>query len=181
MTLNRKFALPIIALTGFGLGSAAAAAPETAVTTPTTAAAAPADRWQREPGSLLVAMLMRAAQQLNLSDEQQQSMQTVVSNFKAQHQADQNGSGLDLTVLGNPGDPKYAAAVQNAKTLAAQRIQRESELQSQLYNVLTPEQKAKLPQVLADMKAQMERSREAWRHRVPAIPNPVNPRDQIPR
>ena len=67
-----------------------------------------------------------------------------------------------LMTLANPGDPNYAAALQNAKAQAATRLQNEVEVQSQIYNVLTADQKAKLPQVLADMKSKFEARRAAW-------------------
>jgi len=41
-------------------------------------------------------------------------------------------------------------------------LQNQVELQSQIYNVLTADQKAKLPQVLADMKSKAEARRAAW-------------------
>ena len=61
-----------------------------------------------------------------------------------------------MTALANPGDPNYATALQSAKTFASTRIQQESELQGQIYNVLTAQQKAQLPTVLASMKAQAQ-------------------------
>jgi Spy/CpxP family protein refolding chaperone len=67
-----------------------------------------------------------------------------------------------MMTLANPGDPNYATALQNAKTAAATRLQKQVELQSQIYNVLTADQKAKLPQVLADMKSKAEARRAAW-------------------
>jgi len=67
-----------------------------------------------------------------------------------------------MMTLANPGDPNYATALQNAKAAAAAHLQNEVELQSQIYNVLTPDQKAKLPQVLADMKSKFEARRAAW-------------------
>ena len=67
-----------------------------------------------------------------------------------------------MTVLANPGDPNYATALQSAKTLASTRIQNQSELQGQIYNVLTAQQKAQLPTVLASMKAQAAQRRAAW-------------------
>jgi Spy/CpxP family protein refolding chaperone len=41
-------------------------------------------------------------------------------------------------------------------------------LQSQIYSVLTPDQKAKLPSVLATMKAQAEQRHAAWKAQHPA-------------
>jgi Spy/CpxP family protein refolding chaperone len=64
--------------------------------------------------------------------------------------------------LANPGDPNYATALQNAKTAAANRLQSQVDLESQIYNVLTADQKAKLPQVLADMKTKAQQRRAAW-------------------
>ena len=69
---------------------------------------------------------------------------------------------VDMSVLGNPGDPNYATALQSAKTMAATRLQNESEIQGQIYNVLTAQQKTQLPTVLAAMKAQAAQRRAAW-------------------
>ena len=66
-----------------------------------------------------------------------------------------------MTILANPGDPNYATALQNAKTRAADRLQAESQVQAQIYDVLTAQQKAQLPTVLASMKAQAEARRAA--------------------
>jgi len=144
---------------------AEANAAETDSTTSATTPAAPvpgAKHWRhRGHGAMLVGVLLHATKQLDLTAEQQQGIKTILSNARAQHATNAAGPPVDLTVLSNPGDPNYAAAVQSAKTLAADRIQRQSELQSQIYNVLTPEQKAKLPQVLADMKTKFQQRRDA--------------------
>ena len=105
---------------------------------------------------MLLGITLRATKQLNLTAEQQASIKSILSNARAQMKA-ARASGqapVDMAVLGNPGDPNYATALQSAKTLAANRIQTESELQGQIYNVLTAQQKAQLPTVLASMKAQ---------------------------
>ena len=73
-----------------------------------------------------------------------------------------------MTVLANPGDPNYATALQTAKTKFEARMQSESELQGQIYNVLTPAQKAQLPTVLASMKAQAQARRAQWQAQHPA-------------
>jgi Spy/CpxP family protein refolding chaperone len=54
--------------------------------------------------------------------------------------------------LANPGDPGHQAAVQAAKARAAERIDHFSEVQQQVYALLTPAQQAKLPQVLAEVQ-----------------------------
>jgi Spy/CpxP family protein refolding chaperone len=102
--------------------------------------------------------MLHATRQLNLTPEQQANIKSILGNARAQRQAAAGTAG-DLMTLANPGDPNYAAALQNAKTAAANRFQSEVELQGQIYNVLTADQKAKLPQVLADMKSKAEQRR----------------------
>jgi len=109
-------------------------------------------------------MTLRATKQLNLTADQQASIKSILANARTQMEA-AHASGqapVDMAVLANPGDPNYATALQSAKTFAANRIQTESELQGQIYNVLTAEQKAQLPTVLASMKAQAAQRRANW-------------------
>jgi Spy/CpxP family protein refolding chaperone len=112
----------------------------------------------------LLGMTLRATKQLNLTAEQQASIKTILSTARAQAKAAHaaNASSVDMSVLGNPGDANYATALQSAKSLASTRIQNESEIQGQIYNVLTAQQKAQLPTVLASMKAQAAQRRAAW-------------------
>ena len=125
----------------------------------------PGHKWHgRHHGGMLLGITLRATKQLNLTAEQQASIKSIMANARAQMKA-AHASGqapVDMSVLGNPGDANYATALQSAKTLAATRIQQESELQGQIYNVLTAQQKAQLPTVLASMKAQAEERRQQW-------------------
>jgi Spy/CpxP family protein refolding chaperone len=158
--------LAVAGLTGAaGVVSAQTTAP--APTTTTTAPHGGEHRWHGHEGGRLLGLTLRATKQLNLTAEQQASIKTILSNARAQAKAAHaaNPSQVDLAVLGNPGDPNYATALQSAKTLAANRIQTESELQGQIYNVLTAEQKAQLPTVLSAMKAQAAQRRAAWEQR----------------
>jgi Spy/CpxP family protein refolding chaperone len=168
MKLNKTLGLLIVAVATISGGAAVAAATATQ-TIPATTAATGGKHWHRHHG-LLVGVTLRATRQLGLSAEQQQSIKSILSTARAQHEQAGAAGSLDLTALANPGDPNYATALQNAKTAAAIRIQSESALQEQIYNVLTSEQKAKLPQVLADMKTKLEQRRAAWReqHEAPA-------------
>jgi Spy/CpxP family protein refolding chaperone len=111
---------------------------------------------------MLVGMMLRATHQLNLTAEQQTTIKGILSSARAQHHSAAGTASVDMMTLANPGDPNYAAALQNAKAAAATRLQTQVELQSQIYNVLTADQKAKLPQVLADMKTRFEARRAAW-------------------
>jgi Spy/CpxP family protein refolding chaperone len=166
MKLNRTLGLLLVATATVGAGAAVAAAATTSTPAATTTATAPAPggrHWHRH-GGMLVGVMLRATRQLNLTAEQQASIKTILSNARAQRQAAAAGgtAAVDWTTLANPGDPNYATALQNAKAAAASRLQNEVELQGQIYNVLTPDQKAKLPQVLADMKSKAEQRRAAW-------------------
>jgi Spy/CpxP family protein refolding chaperone len=107
--------------------------------------------------------MLRATHQLNLTPNQQASIKSIMSSARSQRQAQaEAGSQVDLAALANPGDPNYATALQSAKAAAAARFQKEVDLQNQIYNVLTADQKAKLPQVLADMKSKAEARRATW-------------------
>jgi Spy/CpxP family protein refolding chaperone len=114
-----------------------------------------ARHWHRG-GNMIAGGLLRALRQLNLTAEQQASVKTILSTARQQAIAARKASGRpDFAVLANPGDPSYAAALQALQSSAAQRIQQESQVELQLYDVLTPTQKTQLPQVLANMKARM--------------------------
>jgi Spy/CpxP family protein refolding chaperone len=164
MKLNRTLGLLLVATATVGAGAAVAATATTSTPAATTTATAPAPggrHWHRH-GGMLVGVMLRATHQLNLTAEQQASIETILSNARAQRQAAAGSNSVDWTTLANPGDPNYAAALQNARTAAANRLQKEVEIQGQIYNVLRPDQKAKLPQVLADMKSKAEERRAAW-------------------
>jgi Spy/CpxP family protein refolding chaperone len=171
MKLNRQISLCVLAAAGIigaaGVVSAQTPAPSpssASATTSSTTTAHAGHKWHGHRGGLLLGVTLRATKQLNLTPEQQASIKTILSSARAQAKAarESGQSQVDITVLGNPGDPNYATALQSAKTLAASRIQTESELQGQIYNVLTPAQKAQLPTVLASMKAKAQERRAAW-------------------
>jgi Spy/CpxP family protein refolding chaperone len=165
MKLNRTLGLLLVASATVGAGAAVAAAATTSTSAATTAATAPAPggghRHHRH-GGMLVGVMLRAAHQLNLTADQQTTIKGILSSARAQHQAAAGTASVDLMTLANPGDPNYAAALQNARTAAANRLQSQVDLEGRIYNVLTADQKAKLPQVLADMKTKAQQRRAAW-------------------
>ena len=167
MKLNRTLGLLLVATATVGAGAAVAAVSTTTTpSTTTTTTPAPGGRhWHHghHGGGMLVGVMLRATKQLNLTADQQASIESILSNARAQHRAAASTDQVDLMTLANPGDPNYATALQSAKAAAAARLQNEVELQSQIYNVLTADQKAKLPQVLADMKSRLEARRSTWR------------------
>ena len=170
MKLNRNAGLLVLAAAGLagaaGMVSAQTTAPASTITTTAPDEGGYRHRWHSHHAGPL-GITLRAAKELNLTADQQASIKTILSNAHAQAKAARaaNESEPDLAVLGNPGDPNYATALQSAKTRAASRIQTESELQEQIYNVLTAEQKAQLPTVLAGMKAKAQQRRAAWEQR----------------
>jgi Spy/CpxP family protein refolding chaperone len=167
MKLNRNVGLLVLAIASIGGAagivsaqtSSSSSSSSTATTAPTTG-----HKWHGHRGGFLLGMTLRATKQLNLTADQQASIKTILATARAQAKAAHAASGttLDMTVLGNPGDANYATELQSAKTAAANRIQNESEIQGQIYNVLTADQKAQLPTVLAAMKAQAAARRAAW-------------------
>jgi Spy/CpxP family protein refolding chaperone len=171
MKLNRNVGLLVLAVASMGGAAGVAYAQSTtapATTTTTTAPAHGGHMWHHHhDGGLLVGMTLRATKQLNLTADQQASIKTILTTAHAQAKAARAAgqAPVDMAVLGNPGDPNYATALQSAKTLAATRIQNESELQGQIYNVLTADQKAQLPAVLATLKAQAQQRRSVWEQR----------------
>ena len=167
MKLNRTLSLLLVATATVGAGAAVAAVSTTTTPAAATTSGAPAPggkHWHHghRGGGMLVGVMLRATRQLNLTADQQAAIKSIMSNARAQRQAAAGGPAVDLMTLANPGDPNYAAALQNAKAAASTRLQNEVEVQSQIYNVLTADQKAKLPQVLADMKSKFEARRAAW-------------------
>ena len=172
MKLNRTLGLLLVAAATVGAGAAVAAAATTTTPAATATTPMPGGKHWHHRGGMIVGVMLRATHQLNLTPDQQASIKTILSNARAQHQAASttDTAAPDWAALANPGDPNYATALQNAKTAAANRLQKEVELQSQIYNVLTAEQKAKLPQVLADMKTKAEQRRAAWQQHSGAAP-----------
>jgi Spy/CpxP family protein refolding chaperone len=166
MKLNRNVGLLVVAIASMGTAAGIASAQSTTTTPAASTTTAPAEGHERHRhhGGFLLGMTLRATRQLNLTADQQASIKQILSNARAQAKA-ARASGqapIDMTVLANPGDPNYAAALQSAKTLAANRIQSESEIQGQIYNVLTAEQKAQLPTILASMKAEAAQRHATW-------------------
>jgi Spy/CpxP family protein refolding chaperone len=166
MKFNRNVGLLVLAVASLGTAAGVASAQTTTTpSTTTTTTPATGHKWHgRHHGGFLLGATLRATKQLGLTADQQASIKTILSTARAQAKA-AHASGtspIDMTVLGNPGDANYATALQSAKTLASTRIQNESEIQGQIYNVLTAQQKAQLPTVLASMKAQAAQRRAAW-------------------
>jgi Spy/CpxP family protein refolding chaperone len=100
---------------------------------------------------------VRLLRKLGLSADQKAQVQGILADAQAARQknaAERQAARAQMAALANPGDPNYAAALETAKTRAAEAIQKRSDLQVSLYNVLTPQQKAQLTQLIAERRAQ---------------------------
>jgi protein CpxP len=105
---------------------------------------------------------MMALHQLNLTEAQRASIKSIMEASHAQMKSEFAEHSDNYMALLNPGDPNYAEAVRRAEAAATARIERRSQDETQMYNLLTAEQKAKLPEVLAAMKTRMEQRHSEW-------------------
>jgi|HubBroStandDraft_1064217.scaffolds.fasta_scaffold272693_2 Spy/CpxP family protein refolding chaperone len=155
--------LVAVAVATVGAGAVALASAQSTAATPSSSAPGAGRHHGHHHlgGGRFVGTLLRATKQLNLTADQQSTIRSLVKGAHT-HQGRAQVQGADETVTGNPSDPGFAAAVQNAQTTAATRVQKESALAGQIYGVLTTAQKNQLPTVLASLKAQDQARRAAW-------------------
>ncbi|NLG75679.1 MAG: hypothetical protein GX535_05545 [Xanthomonadaceae bacterium] len=113
------------------------------------------------------APLARIVQKLDLTDEQRQSLRALLESSKAQrqnlHEQQRANASAALTTL--PDDPGYFAMIEKRKQLAAESIQQRSDLNVQIYALLTPEQKAQVPALIEEMKSKAGDRRNIMRKR----------------
>jgi Spy/CpxP family protein refolding chaperone len=121
--------------------------------------------WAALAAIRLDAPMLGAFRQLNLSDSQRESVRTILMNARNSAREDRGNQAraagsardrLDLAALVNPGDPNHARAVQAAKDRAADRVQRATQTQQALYDVLTPAQKTQLAQIFAQRRTRLQ-------------------------
>jgi len=111
--------------------------------------------------------MLQVLRELTLSDMQKQQVRALLGSAREQWQSQSSSAVNDLPALGNPGDPNHAAAVQAAQARAAQRIQHWSDVEQQIYGILTPAQQAQLPQLLAQWQSQATARRNAHKAAAP--------------
>jgi Spy/CpxP family protein refolding chaperone len=110
-------------------------------------------------------MLMRMADELALSSEQRQTIRGFFSSAQPGFQKlhEQMRANTKLMLDTQPDDPKYQAVVQqvsqSSAELAQQMVLQSSQLRTQVYGVLTPEQKTKLKTKQTEMQARWEERR----------------------
>jgi len=159
VALVALIALVALATLGSGGMQAALAADPSDATSPMEWRHGTSDPLLHGPESAMFQALHR----LNLSDAQTQQIRAISADARARWNVQSASDSTSTVALGNPGDPNHAAAVEEAKTRAAQRVEDLSDVQQMIYAVLTPDQQAQLPQVLADLQTRYSR-------KVPPIP-----------
>ncbi len=114
---------------------------------------------RRGGGPMLAGALLRQVRELNLTDQQRQHVRDILTQARRQ-QSNASRPPLDIAVLGDPGSAGYARAVQAEKDRAADRIQRQSNLETQVYNVLTSTQKRQLATLLAADEVRLQQRQQ---------------------
>ncbi|MGH8228740.1 MAG: Spy/CpxP family protein refolding chaperone [Steroidobacteraceae bacterium] len=112
----------------------------------------------------LVGILLRQVRQLDLSSAQRQQMRRLLSTAMHERRS-QAHPQLDVAVLGDPGNSGYARAIEHAKARAAQRIENQSKLATQIYHVLTPVQRKQVATLLAADQVRLDAMHEKMQQR----------------
>ena len=102
---------------------------------------------------------MHVLHALDLSEAQRDKVHALLGEEHEKMGPAAEGTPADFVALGNPGDPKHGAAVEAAKQRAVAHVQHFAELEQKVYALLTPEQQARLPALLADEQKQMQERR----------------------
>ncbi len=101
-------------------------------------------------------LLGGALRRLNLTPDQRTQVRQILSSARSQSASLRQSVAQNFAALHNPGDPNYAAALQAAQTRAGNLVAQRSQIEKQIYGVLTPAQKSQLPQVLASIQTRMQ-------------------------
>lgn len=111
--------------------------------------------------------LVRVVEKLDLSDAQRASIRSLMDSSKAEKSAmrDEHREVMQASMRTLPDDPNYAALVEKRKQLATLGIQQRSDLNAQIYAVLTPDQKAKVPQLIEESRSKMKERRRGMGRR----------------
>jgi protein CpxP len=107
------------------------------------------------------APLAHLVHKLDLTDEQRQSLRSLLESARANSASlrAQQRAHFEASLTTLPDSPNYPALIEERKQLAAAAIQQRSDLNVQIYALLTPEQKAKIPSLIEDMKAKAKERR----------------------
>jgi Spy/CpxP family protein refolding chaperone len=153
MKNRAKWLMVALALTGVAGGVYAQTSSPNGTTTP-DATADGGGHGHHHRGGMAGGFMMHALHQLNLTDQQKQSVHAILANAHAAAKAQQPGSeSATFAAMANPGDPNHAAALQLMQTRMTARIQAQDAVQQQIYGLLTPDQKTQLASLIAARQA----------------------------
>jgi Spy/CpxP family protein refolding chaperone len=107
---------------------------------------------------------MHVLHKLNLSPEQKAQIKLLMTSAHTDSKTLMTSDLANRQSLAStaPTDSAYPDLLATAKANAATRVQKMSDLWGQVYTLLTPEQKAQIPSILAAERQQMEARRAAW-------------------
>jgi Spy/CpxP family protein refolding chaperone len=103
--------------------------------------------------------------QLGLTAEQKTQIHSIFDQAKPQLQATHQGGRANREQLAvtPPTDPGYAGLIAFAKSNAVEQIQLMSDLWTQVYARLTPDQRARIPGIVATERAERDARMASWR------------------
>ena len=107
----------------------------------------------------------RVLDQLDLTAEQKIQIRALFDQAKPQLEAahESGRANREQLVVTPPTDPTYAGQLAFAKSNAAEQIQLMSDLWSQIYAKLTPDQRARIPGIVATDRTKRDARRDSWR------------------
>ena len=128
------------------------------------AADAPAVARPAHPGHRSGAPLQALLRHLDLSADQQARVKSIHDTVKPRVDAlrETTAHNRDALATTPPTDPSYASLVEQSKANAAAAIQLRSDAWSQIYAVLTHEQRAKVPALVAAARDKRRERRQHW-------------------
>ncbi len=159
--MNRLHVTYLALLLTAAIGTPALAAPGPGPAGPPQDGMGHPSDWHPGPG----AGLNRILGQLDLTADQRQQLKEIFEKARPKMQAlgERARANREQLMLTAPTDRAYAALLATAKSNAAEAIQQMSDLWTQAYAVLTPQQRAKIPEVIASEKARADARRQAWK------------------
>jgi len=103
--------------------------------------------------------------QLDLTADQQAQVHAIFDQAKPQLQAahESGRANRDQLEVTPPTDPAYPGLLESAKANAAEQIQLMSDLWTQVYAKLTPDQRARIPGIVAAARTERDARRASWK------------------
>jgi periplasmic protein CpxP/Spy len=160
-----------LALSGAAAFSFAQTPPTAGAPPSASQAAVPHEHGRRGP--MHEHPFMHVLHQLNLTDAQKTQIHSIYKAARPQMEslAESTHQNMAELMSTSPQDAGYTALVEKSKADALAHIKLITDTQAQIYAVLTPEQQAKIPDIVAAEKARREAARQK-RQPVPAQPAP---------